>query len=100
MAELTKGITCYRRLGLDFEKVQDDKLRLTFSALDAAAPDATATLSVRVSAGDKYEVDGVSPPVEGLAGLVAELNAGNDFSLFVQRMRKAFVAAIRMGAHR
>ena len=92
LSELTKGVSYYRRLGLDFEKIHDDKLRLVFTQIDARDPSRRFAFSLRVTAADAYEVQECVPllaPGE-LERLLAELNAGNDFSRFVQKMRAAF----------
>ena len=82
----------YRRLGLDFERIQDDKLRLVFTLLDPARPDAKCAFTLWVTPTEAYAVDDVEPalPAPQLAALLQELNAGNDFSGFVQKMRRAF----------
>jgi hypothetical protein len=85
--ELTKGIAFYRRLGLDFEKINDDRLRLVFSLIDPADPDRKFCFNVRVTDAEAYEVDSVEPPVAGLEAAVRALNEGNDFSAFVQVRR-------------
>ena len=101
--ELTRGIAFNKRLGLEFEKIHDDRLRLVFTLIDGARPDRKFCFNVRVSAGDAYVVDGIEPPVPGgVEAIVSELNATNDFSRFVQTMRRAFleVVAGEAGAHR
>ena len=42
--------------------------------------------------GDVYRVMQCAPEVELLDALVTELNATNNFSLFVQALRRSFVA--------
>ena len=91
--ELTRGISFYRRLGLDFEKISDDKLRLVFTEIDPADPRRTFCFNVRISDSDVYEVDGCEPALSGLEALTKELNDGNDFSRFVQKLRAMFQAA-------
>jgi hypothetical protein len=88
--ELTRGIAFYRRLGLDFEKINDDRLRLVFTQVDPADPDAKFCFSVRVTDADAYEVEECVPPVRELPELLRALNESNDFSRFVQSMRGAF----------
>jgi hypothetical protein len=88
--ELTKGISFYRRLGLDFEKINDDRLRLVFAQIDPAAPDRKFGFSVRVTDPDVYEVDDCVPPVPGLGELLREVNTTNDFAKFVLQMRHKF----------
>lgn len=89
----------YRRLGLEFEKITDDKLRLVFTQIDPADPAGRHAFSLRVTPDDAYEVDDCEPPLPPgtLAGLLGELNGGNDFSRFVQMMRRAFKAAAGVG---
>jgi hypothetical protein len=88
--ELTRGIAFYRRLGLDFEKINDDRLRLVFTQVDPADPEAKFCFSVRVTDADAYEVEECAPPVRELPELLRALNESNDFSRFVQAMRAAF----------
>lgn len=88
--ELTKGVAYYKRLGLDFDRIHDDKLRLSFTLIDPRAPDRAFAFNVKVSDSDTYHVDSCEPPIAGLEGLVADLNASNDFSAFVQTMRRKF----------
>ena len=88
--ELTRGISFYQRLGLDFEKINDDKLRLVFTQIDAMDPERQFAFNVRITETDVYEVDGCDPAVPGLAAIVKELNERNDFSRFVQLMRQRF----------
>lgn len=61
-----------------------------FTQVDAAHPDRRFCFNVRVTDTEAYEVDAVDPPVPGVDALVRELNRGNDFSAFVQRMRRIF----------
>ena len=92
LQELTRGVAFYKRLGLDFEKIHDERLRLVFTQVDALDPTRKFAFNVRVAESDEaYTVDDVDPPVAGLDALVAQLNATNDFSVFVQMMRRKFV---------
>ena len=88
--ELARGITFYRRLGLDFEKISDERLRLVFTAIDASDPERPFSFSMRVTDTDAYEVDDCEPRVAELPALLRALNENNDFSRFVQGMRRAF----------
>jgi hypothetical protein len=97
--ELTKGVSFYRRLGLEFEKIDADKLKLVFTLIDPAAPSKTYSFNVRITAADNYEVDEVNPPIAGVDVLLTELNTNNDFSRFVQLMRKKFVDTTGAGLH-
>lgn len=91
LAELDKGCTLYRtRLGLAFERVGEERLRLTFTSIDPADPLRAFSFQVFVDGGDKYHVESCSPPLASLASLVDTLNANNDFSAFVRNVRKGF----------
>jgi hypothetical protein len=57
LAELDKGCALYRsRLGLHFERVGDERLRLTFTNIDASNPLRPFAFQVFVDGGDKYHV--------------------------------------------
>ena len=57
LAELDKGCALYRqRLGLTFERVGDERLRLTFVNIDATNPMKPYAFQVFVDGGDKYHV--------------------------------------------
>lgn len=96
LSELSKGVAFYRRLGLEFEKIHDDRLRLSFTQVDPADPARRFAFSLNVTPSDAYEVEDCVPPLAGgrLERLVAELNAGNDFSRFVQLARRAFKESV------
>lgn len=59
--ELTRGLAAFERLGLAFEKVGDDRVRLVFTALSDAAPAARASLAVHVTPDNAYVVSDVEP---------------------------------------
>lgn len=82
----------YKRLGLEFDKIHDDKLRLSFTQVDPLDPGRKFAFSLNVTPSDAYEVEDCVPPLPPgqLEGLVSELNRHNDFSRFVQLMRRAF----------
>jgi len=90
LQELTRGLECYQRLGLSFEKLSDDRLRLVFTLIDAADPNRRFFFTVRMNDSDAYTVDECSPPIDAMADMVRALNENNDFSKFVQLVRKEF----------
>lgn len=92
--ELQKSLSFYRKFGLNFEKVANQKLRLTFTLIDPRDHAREFWFSLQVNGHDQYRVDECSPPVEALPMLLANLNASNDFSAFVIEMRKAFKAMV------
>lgn len=92
--ELTRGVAFYKRLGLDFDGLGEDLLHLRFTKIDPRDLDREFTFSVKVTEDDVYDIRDVNPPVEGVAEMVEELNETNDFSYFVRRMRREFVAIV------
>jgi hypothetical protein len=98
LQELSRGLECFRRLGLAFEKLADDRLRLVFTLIDAARPQRRFCFTVKMTESDAYAVDEVDPPVAALDGMVRLLNESNDFSRFVQGMRREFKALAAGGS--
>jgi hypothetical protein len=92
MEEQSRSIAFYRRLGLRFDCLEGEQLKLTFTQIDAAEPTREFIIAVSVDDGDVYRVMQCAPEVELLDALVTELNATNNFSLFVQALRRSFVA--------
>ncbi len=90
LQELSKGIEFHKRLGLSFEKIDDDALRLVFTLIDPRDPGRRFSFSLRTDDKDAYVVSECDPPVAGLADMVKELNATTDISRFVQLMRREF----------
>ncbi|RYG49353.1 hypothetical protein EON67_06770 [archaeon] len=91
MQELTKGVSYYKRLGLTFQTIEHDRVRLVFTLIDPTAVDKPFFFDIRLASNEAFEVLEVQPPVSGLSALVAELNETNNFSRFVQLMRQKFV---------
>ena len=98
LQELSRGLECYSRLGLAFEKLADNRLRLVFTLIDEANPSRRFCFTVRMTETDAYDVDECEPSVAALAGLVQRLNESNDFSRFVQGMRREFKRLAGAGA--
>mmetsp|Transcript_11456 Transcript_11456/g.27131 ORF Transcript_11456/g.27131 Transcript_11456/m.27131 type:complete len:225 (-) Transcript_11456:15-689(-) len=92
--ELTRGVTFYKRLGLDFDGVGEDLLHLRFTKIDPKAPEREFSFAVHVTDDNTYVIQDVSPPVEGVAEMAEELNETNDFSFFVRRMRREFCTLV------
>eukprot|EP00908_Phaeocystis_cordata_P000661 Transcript_10724.p6 GENE.Transcript_10724~~Transcript_10724.p6 ORF type:complete len:87 (-),score=54.36 Transcript_10724:514-774(-) len=77
-------------LGLEFERVEDERLRIVFTHVDPQAPTRAFTFYVYVDASDRYHVVRCEPAIPDVQSLVDALNASNDFSAFVRNMRKKF----------
>jgi len=95
LSELDRGCALYRtRLGLAFERVGDERLRLTFTNIDPADPMRSFAFQVFVDGGDKYHVESCEPLVQGMDELLGTLNRDNDFSAFVRSMRRRFKESV------
>jgi kinetochore protein Spc25 len=91
--ELTLGRDFYRKyLALDFQRVDDNRLRFVFTHIDPANHERQFIFSVFVNSANTYELVECEPRLANVAALVADLNADNNFSRFVQRMRAQFRA--------
>ena len=91
---VTRGMKMYKKLGLDFVRVGDDRLKLNFQMLDPKAPQREFWFIVFVDEVDNYHIESIEPAMENTQELVEELNTSNDFSLFVRRMRARFQASV------
>ncbi|GAB5030417.1 kinetochore protein animal type [Nannochloropsis oceanica] len=94
--DLTRGVVMYKHLGLDFERADDNKLRLIFTQLDSSNPGREFFFSVHIDENDQYRVEECVPALDvGMVeGLVGEVNKANDFATFVKKMRRAFKVTI------
>ena len=88
--ELSKGVTFYKeRLGLSFERMPDNSLAFRLTLIDPANPARPFTFAVLVNKQNRYEVLRCEPRVE-YESLLTDLNETNNFSTFVQHMRRLF----------
>ena len=103
LIEYARGLDAYKRLGLAFENVAGEagassNIRCVMTLISASDPGARHCFEVHVSTSDDtYAVTSCQPPVAALPALVAQLNATNQFSHFIQLMRREFVAMARGG---
>ncbi len=101
LADFARGLDAYKRLGLAFENVvgetgASNNIRCVMTLISAADPAQRFCFEVHVSpTDDTYAVTSCQPPIAALPSLVAQLNATNQFSHFVQLMRREFVALAR-----
>ena len=77
-------------LGLDFQRIGQDQLKLNMTNIDRNDPDRIFSFAVQIDPNDQYHVILCEPQLPNVDGLVGELNSNNDFSKFVRSMRKAF----------
>jgi len=93
LSELDKGCSVYRSmLGLEFERVGDERLRLVFTNIDPHAPSRAFAFQVFVDSSDHYHIEHCEPHLSGLPALADQLNKTNDFSVFVRSARREFKA--------
>ena len=89
--ELQRGCDTYRNmLGLDFDRVGDERLQLIFTQIDERNPKRVFTFQVFVDPNDHYHIERCEPMVPNVEHLVDALNTSNDFSAFVRKMRREF----------
>jgi cytochrome c biogenesis protein ResB len=81
------------RLGLRFERVDVDHLRVVFNNITAEDPDKEFWFAVHVDQQNVYQIGEGScrPPVEELPEMLHKLNETNNFGSFVRQMRAKFV---------
>mmetsp|Transcript_1021 Transcript_1021/g.1092 ORF Transcript_1021/g.1092 Transcript_1021/m.1092 type:complete len:234 (+) Transcript_1021:282-983(+) len=90
MQQLTRGMKLYKMLGLSFEKVSEDWLKLSFTHIDPNDHSREFYFVVFLDRNDVYHIQEVNPVIGNVQPLINELNETNNFSLFVRRMRKRF----------
>eukprot|EP01104_Vermistella_antarctica_P011552 TRINITY_DN3234_c0_g1_i1.p1 TRINITY_DN3234_c0_g1~~TRINITY_DN3234_c0_g1_i1.p1 ORF type:complete len:223 (+),score=81.99 TRINITY_DN3234_c0_g1_i1:168-836(+) len=94
--ELSKGISLYKKhLGLEFQRVGNDRLRFIFWNIDPAKHDRKFYFNIRINPSQVYQLVSCKPPLEDADDLVQKLNSTNDFSQFVQAMRRKFCALVQ-----
>mmetsp|Transcript_5066 Transcript_5066/g.12998 ORF Transcript_5066/g.12998 Transcript_5066/m.12998 type:complete len:232 (-) Transcript_5066:190-885(-) len=89
---LTRGARLYKKLGIDFDNIGGKRMRVTYTKVDPADPARVFYFITMVTDDDAYIVEQVHPGVGSVQDLLDDLNASNDFSLFVRSMRKRFRA--------
>jgi kinetochore protein Spc25 len=91
---LSSKVTFYKqRLGLSFERLPDNSLSFRLTLIDPENHQRPFTFSIIVNSKNRYEVLRCEPKVD-YAPLLSKLNETNNFSLFVQQMRRAFKALV------
>ena len=90
-SDLTQGVIAFKnRLGLDFQRIGQDQLKLNMTNIDRNDPDRIFSFAVQIDPNDHYHVILCEPQLPNVDELVGALNANNDFSKFVRSMRQAF----------
>ncbi|GAX17091.1 kinetochore protein Spc25, fungi type [Fistulifera solaris] len=98
--DLTRGIINYKYLGLDFERVPDDKLRFCFTQLDPSNPSRKFWFEMDVTELD-CSIPNCEPPIrsETREQLVQAFNKNEDMQEFVLGMRRAFLEVLADQVH-
>ncbi|CAL8467196.1 g6732 [Coccomyxa elongata] len=91
LRSLRQALDLYRaRLGLHFRRDNKDELLLVFTHIDPSNHLQEYILGVHVQEDNTYSITKCEPTLEGLDGLLEELNKSNNFSDFVRQLRKRF----------
>ena len=90
--QLTRGARLYKKLGLEFQREDNSRLKIAFTNVDPADPSRLFFFVVFVDQDEQYHIEQVEPGVGSIADLMHRLNETNDFSSFVRNMRKKFQA--------
>ena len=71
---------------------------LAFTQIDRSDPEKEYSVAIVVNDDDVYRVTSCVPDVDDMDELVSELNATNNFSRFVQKVRCSFVGIVDAAA--
>mmetsp|Transcript_7472 Transcript_7472/g.12998 ORF Transcript_7472/g.12998 Transcript_7472/m.12998 type:complete len:240 (-) Transcript_7472:230-949(-) len=89
---LTRGAKMFKRLGLEFERVGESRLRLSFTQIDPTNPGKLFFIVIYIDDNDFYHVEQVQPAIGNISDLLQAVNNDNNFALFVRRIRQRFKA--------
>ena len=86
-------VTYEKRLGLRFERVEDDYLKVVFNHIDPKELEKEFSIIVCVDSDDVYQIPEGScqPQIPHLESMLEDLRASNDFPGFVRKLRATFV---------
>jgi hypothetical protein len=94
--DLTRGLMCYKKLGIAFEKPSENSLCLHFSQIDPNEPEKRFTIEVGLDGRHEWIVTSCPLlPIELHDALVVPLNEKNDIGRFARTVRKAFVTQVQ-----
>ncbi|KAJ9111849.1 hypothetical protein QFC20_002436 [Naganishia adeliensis] len=77
-------------LGWKIEAVKPTTIWNRFTQIDPNDPEREFSMLIDFSDGNRYAVPNCSPPLSGLADLVAQLNEDRDLYTFIKRVRAGF----------
>ena len=92
--DVTMGVALYRKLGLEFQKCPNNAMKFTFTQIDARNPKREFYFSIYVDDQDVYQFVESSPEIEAskIIQMMEQINIDCDISVFVFKMRKAFIS--------
>ena len=90
--DLTKGIQLYQKLGLQFEKAQNDCMKFTFTQIDPQYHSRRFEFLLLVDDEDCYQLMDSNPALDPdvCKAFVIQLNEDNDIARFVVNMRREY----------
>ncbi|XP_071495571.1 uncharacterized protein [Diadema antillarum] len=80
------------RMGLEFRKIDGDRLQFVFTNIDSKAHDRSFYITIKID-NKKYQVTDCCPEITDLQALVDVLNESNNLMKFVVEIRKKFKLA-------
>eukprot|EP01122_Echinamoeba_exundans_P011306 TRINITY_DN4450_c0_g1_i1.p1 TRINITY_DN4450_c0_g1~~TRINITY_DN4450_c0_g1_i1.p1 ORF type:complete len:231 (-),score=52.04 TRINITY_DN4450_c0_g1_i1:100-792(-) len=90
LKEYSSGIAYYQQfLGLTYERVGEQGLRLVFTKVDSKNPSKEFYFSLSLNESNSYEMGECQPEVQCI-DILEQLNSSNNLSVFVVGMRKLF----------
>ena len=90
--DLTKGIQLYQKLGLQFEKAENDCMKFIFTQIDPQNHSRRFEFLLLVDEEDCYQLVDSAPVLEPevCKSFIVQLNEDNDISKFVVNMRREY----------
>lgn len=90
--DLTKGISLYKYLGLEFQKADGDCMRFIFTQIDESNPQRQYYFTIFVDDQDSYQFVNSNPPLDKsiCSQYIQKLNVDSNIARFVANMRRAF----------
>ena len=70
------------------------KIKISYKYIDESDPERQFYILIGVNEQMKYEVNNTVPTLSTISILVDKLNQNNNFSLFVQNVRRAFIELV------
>jgi len=95
LQQLTRGAKLYKKMGLEFEKEDGVRLRISFTQIDPKEPERFFSFYIIVDDKNVYHVERVEPSIGSISDLIKALNETNDFAKFILQMRCKFQELVK-----